>query len=130
MSIDLINTDCMLYMATLPDKAFDLAIVDPPYGIGMDGGKFGIDGCAQAQTYSKGDWDSSAPPVEYFSELSRVSKNQIVWGANHFIDRIAKPSPCWIVWDKQKVGGFFADSELAYTSFTTAVADFRAVPHE
>ncbi len=126
MSIELLNIDCMEYMATLPDKAFDLAIVDPPYGIGMDGGKFGIDGCADAQTYAQGAWDKTAPPEQYFFELARVSKNQIIWGANHFADRIPKASsPCWLVWDKEKVGGFFADSELAYTSFSTAVRNFK-----
>lgn len=116
----------MEYMVGLPDKSFDLAIVDPPYGIGMDGGKYGIDGRADAQTYTQGAWDKTAPPEQYFLELARVSKNQIIWGANHFADRIPKASsPCWLVWDKEKVGGFFADSELAYTSFSTAVRNFK-----
>ena len=123
--IELFNEDCMVVMSRYPDKYFDLACVDPPYGIGMDGGKYGINGAAQAQAYDKNDWDKSAPPLEYFVELTRVSKNQIIWGANHFVDLIAKPSPCWIVWDKEKVGGFFADSELAYTSFKTAVRNFK-----
>ena len=124
--IELLNEDCMAVMARYPDKYFDLCVCDPPYGIGMDGGKFGIDGCAKAQIYKKGAWDKVAPSTEYFLELSRVSKNQIIWGANHFADRLTKASsPCWLVWDKEKVGGFFADSELAYTSFTTAVRNFR-----
>ena len=91
-TIELLNEDCMAVMARYPDKYFDLACVDPPYGIGMDGGKFGIDGCAEAQIYAQGEWDKAAPPTEYFSELARVSKNQIIWGANHFADRIPKAS--------------------------------------
>ena len=122
----IINIDCMEYMRTLPDKFFDLAIVDPPYGIGMDRGKIGIDGTAKANNYLKKDWDGFAPTHEYFNELTRVSKNQIIWGANHFADALPCPkSPCWIVWDKEKVGGLFADSELAWTSFKTVVRNFK-----
>ena len=122
----IMNVDCMEYMRTLPDKFFDLAIVDPPYGIGMDRGKIGIDGTAKANNYLKKDWDGFAPTHEYFNELTRVSKNQIIWGANHFADALPCPkSPCWIVWDKEKVGGLFADSELAWTSFKTAVRNFK-----
>ena len=125
-SATLYQGDCMDLMATLADKAFDLAIVDPPYGIDMDGGKIGIDGCAQAKHYIKKDWDKFAPNAEYFNELVRVSKNQIIWGANHFADVLPCPkSPCWIVWDKVKVGDLFADSELAWTSFKTAVRNFK-----
>jgi site-specific DNA-methyltransferase (adenine-specific) len=116
----------MEYMATLPDKAFDLAIVDPPYGIGENGDRSATRGkLAVAKDYKAfAGGDVDAPPVEYFNELQRVSRNQIVWGANHFIDRIAKPSPCWIVWDKENTGDF-ADCELAYTSFNTAVRKFK-----
>ena len=119
--------DCMDYMATLPDKAFDLAIVDPPYGIGENGDRNASRGkLAVAQNYKAfAGGDREPPPIEYFIELQRVSKNQIVWGANHFIDRIAKPSSCWVVWDKVTGESDFADSELAYTSFTTAVRNFR-----
>lgn len=120
------NIDCMEYMKSLPDNHFDLAIVDPPYGIDMDGGKIGVDGTAKAKQYDKKGWDKFAPPKEYFIELKRISKNQIIWGANHFVSDIPNASsPCWIVWDKEKVGGFFADSELAYTSFKTAVRNFK-----
>jgi site-specific DNA-methyltransferase (adenine-specific) len=120
------NMDCMELLKATPDKFYDLAIVDPPYGIDMDGGKIGVDGTAKAKEYTKKDWDKYAPDIHYFNELVRVSKNQIIWGANHFIANIPCPSsPCWIVWDKEKVGGFFADSELAYTSFKTAVRNFK-----
>ena len=119
--------DCMDYMATLPDKAFDLAIVDPPYGIGENGDRNASRGkLAVAKDYKAfAGGDADAPPIEYFTELQRVSENQIVWGANHFIDRIAKPSACWVVWDKVTGNSDFADSELAWTSFKTAVRNFR-----
>ena len=123
----LYNSDCMEYMATLPDKAFDLAIVDPPYGIGENGDRNASrEGIATPQNYKAfAGGDREPPPIEYFIELQRVSKNQIIWGANHFIDRIAKPSSCWIVWDKINGATDFADCELAYTSFKTAVRQFR-----
>ena len=129
----------MEYLAGCEDNAFELAIVDVPYGIGESGSNnesrskpFGsrLDGkntrgtLFEAKKYKPfHGHDTTAPEQEYFTELQRVSKNQIIWGANHFIDRIAKPSPCWIVWDKQNSGDF-ADCELAYTSFKTAVRKF------
>lgn len=125
--IELLHADCMTYMAGLPDKAFDLAIVDPPYGIGENGDRNASRGkLAIAKDYKPfAGGDTEPPPIEYFTELQRVSVNQIVWGANHFIDRIAKPSSCWIVWDKVTGKSDFADSELAWTSFRTAVRNFR-----
>lgn len=127
MSIQLLQADCMAYMAGLPDKAFDLAVCDPPYGIGENGDRNASRGkLATAKDYKPfAGGDIEPPPVEYFTELQRVSVNQIVWGANHFIDRIAKPSSCWIVWDKVTGKSDFADSELAWTSFKTAVRNFR-----
>jgi len=122
----LLNVDCMEYMKGLPDKCFDLAVCDPPYGIGENGDRNASRGkLAVAKNYkSFSGGDKEPPPVAYFNELQRVSKNQIVWGANHFIDRIAKPSSCWLVWDKLNSGDF-ADCELAYTSFKTAVRKFE-----
>jgi site-specific DNA-methyltransferase (adenine-specific) len=122
--IELLNEDCMAVMARYPDNHFDLAICDPEYGIGMDGGKIGGDNLGKAQEYIKKDWDKEPPKQEYFNELKRVSKHQIIWGANHFISRIPFDSPCWIVWDKDNSGNF-ADCELAYTSFKTAVRKFK-----
>jgi site-specific DNA-methyltransferase (adenine-specific) len=116
----LYNCDCMEYMRGLPDKAFELAIVDPPYGVGMDGNN----NWSGSKHEVKG-WDSEPPSDEYFAQLQRVSAHQIVWGANHFMDKIAKGSPCWIVWDKKNDGFSFADAELAWTSFKTAVRFFR-----
>lgn len=75
------NMDCMEYMRTLPDKAFDLAVVDPPYGIGMDGGVIGGSVLAKNTAYTKKQWDARPPSPEYFLELDRVSRNQIIWGA-------------------------------------------------
>ena len=117
----------MALMARYPDKYFDLAIVDPPYGIGEDGsrnksrGKFAI-----SKNYkSFAGNDLNAPEKEYFNELKRISKNQIIWGANHFISKIPFDSSCWIVWDKDNGETDFADCELAYTSFKTAVRRFK-----
>jgi len=125
--IKIYQADCLEAMALMPDKAFELALVDPPYGIGENGDRNASRGkLAVAKDYKPfAGGDKYAPPVEYFNELQRVSKNQIVWGANHFIDRIAKPSSCWIVWDKVTGNSDFADSELAWTSFKTAVRNFR-----
>jgi site-specific DNA-methyltransferase (adenine-specific) len=129
MTIQLLNIDCMEYMATLPDKAFDLAIVDPPYGIGESGATNHTRAkLAVAKNYKAfAGGDVSAPDAEYFAELQRLSANQIIWGANHFIDNIpfAKSSPCWISWDKENGQTDFADVELAWTSFPTAARQFR-----
>ena len=118
-----ITNECnMELMARYPDNYFDLAIVDPPYGIGEDGLKNHSRGKATKPTlYAPKNWDKSTPNSEYFIELKRVSKNQIIWGANHFIENIPNAnSSCWIVWDKDNTGDF-ADCELAYCSFKTAV---------
>ncbi len=129
--ISLYLGDCMDVMREYPDGYFDLAIVDPPYGIGVGDNKAGMGrrkGDAHA-VYKMGDWDSVPPPPEYFTELMRVSKNQIVWGANHFIERIAKGSPCWIVWDKLFCNEVsFADVELAWTSFASTAKKFTHHP--
>lgn len=119
----LYNMDCMEGMAQFPDKFFELAIVDVPYGIGENGTKNHTRSkLAVSQDYKAfhGN-DSNPPPPEYFTELMRVSQNQIIWGANHFIHLIPYDSPCWIVWDKDNGNNDFADCELAWTSFKTAV---------
>lgn len=113
-------------MSRYEDNFFDLAIVDPPYGIGEDGGRNHSRGkLAKSKKYTPKSWDSSAPNKEYFIELKRVSKNQIIFGANHFIENIPNAnSSSWVVWDKDNTGDF-ADAELAYTSFKTAVRIFK-----
>lgn len=124
-TVKLWNCDCMELMARYANKHFDLAIVDPPYGICESGSTNGSRGkLAVAKDYKPfAGGDVTAPDVSYFAELRRVGVNQIIWGANHFIDRIPFPSPCWVVWDKDNSGDF-ADCELAWTSFPTAVRKF------
>ena len=119
--ITITNEDCMDLLKRTPDKFYDLAICDPPYGINMDGGNIGGNNATKATDYTKKNWDISAPNKNYFIELKRVSKNVIIWGANHFIENIPNSnSSCWIVWNKENSGNF-ADCELAYTDFNTAV---------
>ena len=122
----LYNCDCMELMATLPDKSVDLVIVDVPYGIGESGQNNNSRGkLAIAKDYKPffGN-DKKSPDIGYFQELMRVSKNQIIWGANHFISKLPIDSPCWIVWDKDNGETDFADCELAWTSFKTAVRKY------
>lgn len=118
--------DCMEGMRQFPDKYFDLAIVDPPYGIGESGKKNGTRSkLATSKDYPEFYGEDKEPPgPEYFAELFRVSKNQVVWGANHFISRMPFDSSCWIVWDKETGNNDFADCELAWTSFSTAVRKY------
>ena len=127
------NEDCMDLMARYEDNYFDLAIVDPPYGIGVNKGGHTLAGNGNfkggnfkvaARKYKGGEWDNEPPKQEYFTELFRVSKNQIVWGANHFIERMPYNSSCWIVWDKDNGESYQADCELAWTSFDKAVRKF------
>jgi site-specific DNA-methyltransferase (adenine-specific) len=120
------NEDNIELMARYKDNYFDLAIVDPPYGIGEDGAKNHSRGkAAKANKYTPKEWDNAPPPKNYFIELKRVSRNQVIFGANHFIENIpGANSSCWVVWDKDNTGNF-ADSELAYTSFKTSVRNFK-----
>tara|TARA_R110002049_G_scaffold11294_1_gene53587 strand:+ start:41 stop:685 length:645 start_codon:yes stop_codon:yes gene_type:complete len=120
------NEDNMELMARYEDNHFDLAIVDPPYGMIKNTYGSGKLGKAKfrCDKHNHREWDV-APNKEYFKELKRVSKNQIIWGANHFIENIQNAnSSCWIVWDKDNTGDF-ADSELAYSTFKTAVRNFK-----
>ena len=119
------NTDCMEYMATLPDKAFHLAIVDPPYGIGANKrrGNTGKNSHIKQKEYHEGDWDSEIPNKYYFDELFRVSRNQIVWGGNYMLSHLYN-TPCFIVWNKDNGSNLYADCEIAWTSFKTAVRMF------
>ena len=118
-------------MAKYPDKYFDLAIVDPPYGIGESNSNFKSRGVSSAKwkmakpkIYVNKNWDNQVPLENYWIELFRISKNQIVWGANHFISKIPYDSSCWIVWDKD-TSGDFADCEIAWTSFKTAIRKIK-----
>ena len=118
--------DCMEAMKEFPDGYFDLAVVDPPYGIGEDGGTNGSRGkIAKSKVFEPKGWDNEPATKQYFDELIRVSKHAIVWGANHFISRIPYDSSCWIVWNKQNGLTDFADCELAWTNHKTAVRCFE-----
>lgn len=119
-TINMYRGDCMDLMKSKPENYWQLSIVDPPYGIGMDGNNNW-----SGSKHEVKDWDNDAPSKEYFKELMRISKNQIVWGANHFISRMPFDSKCWLIWDKKNDGFSFADGEMAWTSFDTAVRFFR-----
>lgn len=121
--IELLNIDCMEYMAGLPDKAFDLAIVDPPYGIDINSsGRLGHYG-------GKGKkWDQSIPSREYFDELKRVTSDQIIWGGNYFLDFLGS-TRCFLLWDKQQPEGVsFASCEMAWTNFNASAKTFYYRP--
>ena len=122
--LDIRNCDCMDMMREYPDNHFELAIVDPPYGIGAD--KAGAhSNIRDNPKWGNKNWDSSPPSIEYFRELSRVSRHQIIWGANHFADRISNPaSSGWIVWDKTIHGNTLSDGELAFCSIPKPVRIF------
>ena len=116
--IHLYNMDCVEYMKGCEDNQFDIAIVDPPYGLNFGnfnrtnkdeyGNRF------KANRYHNTDWDKSIPDDEYFEQLFRVSKNQIIWGGNYFP---LPPTQCFVFWYKQNPVPNFSDGELAWTSF-------------
>lgn len=123
--------DCMEYMKTLPDKAFELAIVDPEYGRKEHGGKSRSGYVRQKNGskiyvydggYVKKNWDSKPADAAYFKELLRVSKNQIIWGENYYLQNFGKGR---IVWDKYNDGSDQSDCEIAYNSLTDRVDIFR-----
>ena len=108
----------MELMSRYEDNHFDLAIVDPPYGIGISGQKEQKKGKKSDRKYHKEkDWDNEIPNKEYFKQLFRVSKNQIIWGANYFVEHLNKGTKGWVVWDKAQYGLTMSDCELAYSSF-------------
>ena len=115
--------DCVAGLRHYPDNYFDLAVVDPPYGIDwMEQVKNPNKGKNWKQYVNK-DWDKSIPTKDYFDELKRVSKNQIIWGGNYMTEHL-NPSPCWLIWDKmQEFSG--AVFEMAWTSFTSPAKAFR-----
>lgn len=118
------NEDCLETMKRIKDNSVDLVLTDPPYGIGMDG-KMGINGAGKAKEYKQKDWDKSIPSKEIFNEILRVSKKAIIFGANHFIENMPYSSSCWLFWDKDNKESFFADGELAWTNFDTAVRIYK-----
>jgi len=119
-----ITNECnMELMARYPDNYFDLAICDPPYGIGEGLKKRGMGTSAMGGNYTIKNWDKETPNDEYFKELFRVSKHQIIWGAN-YMSKYLPSSMGWIFWDKDASGGF-SDGELAFTSFDRALKKIK-----
>jgi site-specific DNA-methyltransferase (adenine-specific) len=130
--LDIRNCDNMELMAKYPDKYFDLAIVDPPYGININVSMGRRKGDKKSDYHKFEGGDSQIPSAEYFNELFRVSKNQIIWGGNYMTEYL-KPSSCWLLWDK----GFsedvtFAQFEMAWTSFKSSCKkyDFNAAANK
>jgi len=124
-TLDIRCCDCMELMREFPDKHFDLAIVDPPYGIGAGAIEFKNGSSKSDKPYFKvNDWDKTRPDAAYFNELRRVSKNQIIWGGNYFSDMLP-PFRCFISWDKTIHGNSYADCEIAWTSFDRVARYYR-----
>ena len=122
-----ITNECnMELMARYPDNYFELAIVDPPYGIGIDGQKKSINKNPKhnRKEHTQKNWDNAIPTEEYFNELKRVSKNQIIWGANYFTEYL-KPTKAWIFWYKGQRDLTMSDGEMAWTSFETVTRQFE-----
>ena len=118
-----ITNECnMELMKRYPDNYFDLAIVDPPYGIGVT--KMSLGNGKNKINRGTSEWDNKPPTKEYFEELRRVSKNQIVWGANYMTENLP-PSMGWVYWDKGTGANDFSDGELAYTSFNKALRSYK-----
>lgn len=107
------NVDCMKAMKEIPDKFFELAITDPPYGIGTDGQSLK----KKRKLHKKKDWDREIPPESYFRELERVSVNQIIFGGNYFVEHLHIGAKGWIVWDKGQRGLSMSDCELIYSTY-------------
>ena len=125
------NADCLELMKQLPDKCIDLVLTDPPYGkkpLRKTDTSNGIGVASVNFKVGEDNWDIK-PTAEYFNEIIRISKNQIIFGGNYFTD-ILQPSNCWIVWDKIGSGNFknpFADCELAWTSFNSVIKKYTCV---
>jgi len=115
--MNIYNQDCLEAMKVMADNQFDLAIVDPPYGINITKNK-------RLNNNSKKDWDKEIPTPEYFKELFRVSKNQIIWGGNYFIEYL-KNTRCYLNWDKLNHSDTYADCEMAWTSFDKNAKIFK-----
>lgn len=126
------NCDNMELMSRYPDNYFDLAIVDPPYGIKASSGA-STNGTMRKKIASGeikgGNWDDSIPSDEYFKELFRVSKNQIIWGGNYFD---LPPSKCFLIWDKGEsiYGRDFAECEMAWASFDKCARIYKLFPNQ
>ena len=116
------NCDCMDLLKQTPDNYYELSIVDPPYGINVT--KMTLGNGKKKINRGNSDWDSKTPDLKYFKELRRVSKNQVIWGANYMTENLP-PSMGWIYWDKGTGLNDFSDGELAYTSFNRALRSYK-----
>ena len=114
--IDIRLGDCLEAMRLMDTNSFDLAIVDPPYGIGMGSAMSSQTEGDYRNKFDQKNWDNEIPTKEYFDQLKRVSKNQIIWGGNYMTDHLG-PTKSWIVWDKNNGASLFGDGELAWSSF-------------
>lgn len=128
--IEITNEDCMELLKRTPDKFYDLCICDPPYGINVNVSMGRRKGDKKSNYHKFAGEDNSIPSAEYFKELKRVSKNQIIWGGNYMTDFL-HASPCWLLWDK----GFFEDVtfaqfEMAWTSFSSSAKKFDRHPSQ
>lgn len=126
--INLLHIDCMEHMKYISDNHYDLAIVDPPYGNdnitgGYTKGKGG--GIAKQKNYHKELWKQKRPDIYYMKELIQISKNQIIWGANHLADLLPFVSSGWVFWDKNNNNNSFSDGELAWTSFNVGLRMYK-----
>ena len=113
-------------MKSIPDKSIDLVLTDPPYWIGIDWQKQSVSTNSKhnRKEYEFKWWDSWIPPKEYFDEIFRISKNQVIWGGNYFVDYFTEWHKWWLMWDKWQHGLTMSDWELAYTSFDTPLRIF------
>lgn len=111
--------DCLDLMKQLPDKSIDLVLTDPPYGLNIDGQKLSVSNNRKhnRKEHEFLGWDNSIPSKEYFDEIFRVSKNQIIWGGNYFVKYFNEGHKGWIIWDKGQYGLTMSDCELAYSNF-------------
>jgi site-specific DNA-methyltransferase (adenine-specific) len=130
MKSEVFNMDCIEGMKQYPDKYFELAIVDPPYGININVSMGRRKGDKKSDYHKFAGDDLSIPTIDYFNELFRISNNQIIWGGNYMTEFL-KPSPCWLLWDK----GFsedvtFAQFELAWTSFNSSAKKYDKTPNQ
>ena len=117
----LYHGDCLEVMKEMDDESIDLILTDPPYGIDIaKNGKVGGEKICKVTDYKPQTWDNKIPGYEYFNKMKNISKNQIIFGGNYFVEYLYN-SPCWIVWDKH-ITGNFADCELAWTSFNKAIS--------